>query len=165
MPLNPAQETVIKTCGLQLVLAGPGSGKTRVITEKILHLIDQGVQPTQILALTFSDKAAAEMSDRIEQERPNLNLEIHTFHSFCLQMMKENVLASGIPVPGGIISRTNQLVWGLRNIDAFGFEHIRVGNNSAEIIKAVIDGISAFRDELITPAVLQDIPRTQNFIH
>jgi len=96
------------------------------------------------------------MSDRIEQERPNLNLEIHTFHSFCLQMMKENVLASGIPAPGGIISRTNQLVWGLKNIDAFRFEHILVGNNSAEVVKAVIDGISAFRDELITPAVLAE---------
>jgi DNA helicase-2/ATP-dependent DNA helicase PcrA len=96
------------------------------------------------------------MSDRIEEKRPNLNLAIHTFHSFCLQMMRENVLASGISVSGGIISRTNQLVWGLRNIDAFGFEHIRVGNNSAEVVKAVIDGISAFRDELITPAVLAD---------
>jgi DNA helicase-2/ATP-dependent DNA helicase PcrA len=156
MPLNPSQTAAVTACGLQLVLAGPGSGKTRVITEKILHLIDSGVQPEQILALTFSDKAAAEMSDRIEQTRPNLNLEIHTFHSFCLQMLKENVLASGISVSGGIISRTNQLVWGLRNIDAFGFEHIKVGNNSAEVIKAVIDGISAFRDELITPATLKE---------
>ena len=58
------------------------------------------------------------MSDRIEQSRPNLNLEIHTFHSFCLDVLKENVLASGISVSGGIVSRTNQLVRGLRNIDA-----------------------------------------------
>jgi len=113
MPLNPSQTQAVTTCGHQLVLAGPGSGKTRVITEKILHLIDQGIPPAQILALTFSEKAAAEMSERIEKVNPNLNIEIHTFHSFCLQMMKENVLASGIPVPGGIISRTNQLVWGL----------------------------------------------------
>ena len=49
-----------------------------------------------------------------------------------------------MPVPGGVISRTTQLVRGLRNIDAFGFEHIRVGNNPAEIVRAVIDGISAF---------------------
>jgi DNA helicase-2/ATP-dependent DNA helicase PcrA len=94
MPLNPSQETAIKTCGLQLVLAGPGSGKTRVITEKILHLIDNGTPPEQILALTFSEKAAAEMSERIEQQRPNLNVEIHTFHSFCNQMFRENFLKS-----------------------------------------------------------------------
>jgi DNA helicase-2/ATP-dependent DNA helicase PcrA len=132
MPLNPSQEEAVTTTGFQLVLAGPGSGKTRVITEKILRLLDQGVPPAQILALTFSEKAAAEMSDRIEEKRPNLNLEIHTFHSFCLQMLRENVLASGISLAGGTISRTNQLVWGLRNIDTFGFEYIQVGNNSAE---------------------------------
>jgi DNA helicase-2/ATP-dependent DNA helicase PcrA len=154
MTLNPAQETAVKTCGIQLILAGPGSGKTKVITEKILHMLDQGIPHSQILALTFSDKAASEMSDRIEQQRPHLDLEIHTFHSFCLEVLRENVLASGLSVSGGIISRTNQLVWGLRNIDAYGFEHIKVGNNAAEIITAVIEGISAFRDELITPDVL-----------
>jgi superfamily I DNA/RNA helicase len=101
MPLNPSQETAVKTCGFQLILAGPGSGKTRVITEKILHLIDQGVPPNQILALTFSDKAASEMSNRIEEKRPHLDLNIHTFHSFCLDILKENVLASGIPSRAG----------------------------------------------------------------
>ena len=156
MPLNPSQETAVKTCGFQLILAGPGSGKTRVITEKILHLIDQGIPPGQILALTFSDKAASEMSTRIEEKRPHLDLDIHTFHSFCLDILKENVLASGMSVSGGIISRTTQLVWGLRNIDAFGLAHIQVGNNSAEVIEAVIDGISAFRDELITPSLLAE---------
>ncbi len=156
MSLNPAQTKAVKNCGIQLILAGPGSGKTRVITEKILHLLDQGVPPSQILALTFSEKSAAEMSDRIEQQRPHLDLDIHTFHSFCLDVLRENVLASGLSVSGGIISKTNQLVWGLRNIDAFGFEHIKVGNNAAEIVNAVIEGISAFRDELITPEILRE---------
>ena len=154
MPLNPSQHKAVTGCGFQLVLAGPGSGKTRVITEKILHLLDQGVPPAEILALTFSDKAASEMRDRIESVRPHLDLDIQTFHSFCLDMLRENVLVSGISVSGGNISRTNVLVWGLRNIDTFGFEHIQVGNNSAEVITAVIEGISAFRDELITPEAL-----------
>jgi DNA helicase-2/ATP-dependent DNA helicase PcrA len=146
MPLNPSQTEAVNTCeGFQLILAGPGSGKTKVITEKILHLIDKGVPPEQILALTFSDKAAAEMSNRIEEKRPHPGLAIHTFHSFCLDVLKENVPASGMSVPGGIISRTTQLVRGLRNIDAFGFSHIQVGNNPAEVVRAVIDGISAFR--------------------
>lgn len=133
MSLNPSQTAAVTREGFQLVLAGPGSGKTKVITEKILRLLDQGVQPNQILALTFSEKAAAEMSGRIEQTKPNLNPGIHTFHSFCNQMLKENVLASGIPVPGGIISKTTQLVWGLRNTGAFGFEHIRVGNHGRRL--------------------------------
>jgi superfamily I DNA/RNA helicase len=74
MPLNPSQETAVKAGGFQLILAGPGSGKTRVITEKILHLLDKGIPANQILALTFSDKAAAGMSDRIEEKRPHLDL-------------------------------------------------------------------------------------------
>lgn len=89
MPLNPSQTEAVNTCeGFQLILAGPGSGKTRVITEKILHLIDQGIKPENILALTFSDKAASEMSTRIENVRPHLDLSIHTFHSFCLDILE-----------------------------------------------------------------------------
>jgi DNA helicase-2/ATP-dependent DNA helicase PcrA len=122
MSLNPAQTKAVTTPGIQLILAGPGSGKTKVITEKILHLLDQGIPPGQILALTFSEKAAAGMSERVEQQRPHLDLDIHKFHSFCLDVLRENILASGLSVSGGIISKTNQLVWGLRNIDAFGFE-------------------------------------------
>jgi DNA helicase-2/ATP-dependent DNA helicase PcrA len=60
MPLNPATQ-----CGIQLILAAPGSAKTRVITGKILHLIGQGVPPGEIFALTFSDKAAKEMLERL----------------------------------------------------------------------------------------------------
>ena len=86
MPLNPSQTEAVTACGFQLILAGPGSGKTRVITEKILHLIDKGIPANQILALTFSDKAASEMSDRIEAQRPHLDLAVHTFHSFCLDI-------------------------------------------------------------------------------
>ncbi|RQD81831.1 MAG: ATP-dependent helicase [Methanocalculus sp. MSAO_Arc2] len=156
MPLNPSQEKAITGSGFQLVLAGPGSGKTKVIIEKILHLLDRGVPPGAILALTFSEKAAAEMSERIEAVRPHQDIEIHTFHSFCLEMLRENMLTSGISISGGIVSRTNVLVWGLRNIDSFGFEYITIGNNSSDIIRAIIDGISSFRDELITPAMLDE---------
>jgi superfamily I DNA/RNA helicase len=89
MPLNPSQTEAVNTCeGFQLILAGPGSGKTRVITEKILHLIDQGIPPNQILALTFSDKAASEMSERIENISPHPGLAVHTFPSFCLDILE-----------------------------------------------------------------------------
>ena len=67
MPLSPSQHKAVTDTGVQLILAGPGSGKTRVITEKILHLIQKGVKPENILALTFSDKAAHEMLERLEK--------------------------------------------------------------------------------------------------
>jgi len=151
MPLSPSQHKAVTDTGVQLILAGPGSGKTRVITEKILHLINQGVKPEKILALTFSGKAAHEMLDRLERTTRTSDLTISTFHAFALSVLEDNVLESGLSFSSGIISRANQLVWGLKNIDRFGFEHIEVGNNAVEIIESIIDGISAFRDELITP--------------
>jgi DNA helicase-2/ATP-dependent DNA helicase PcrA len=151
MQLNPAQLDAVTCQGIQLILAGPGSGKTRVITEKIRHLIAMGVAPSHILALTFSDKAAQEMRDRLDTVPQSADLTVSTFHSFCLFVLEENRLDSGINFSSGVISRANQLVWGLKNIDSFGFEHIEVGNNAVDVIEAIIDGISAFRDELISP--------------
>ncbi|KUG15735.1 atp-dependent dna helicase uvrd/pcra [hydrocarbon metagenome] len=154
MQLNPAQVDAVTCQGIQLILAGPGSGKTRVITEKIRHLIATGVPPSHILALTFSDKAAQEMRDRLDQEPQSADLTVSTFHAFCLSVLEENRLDSGINFSSGVISRANQLVWGLKNIDSFGFEHIEVGNNAVDVIEAIIDGISTFRDELIAPGEL-----------
>jgi len=151
MTLNPPQQAAVTENGIQLVLAGPGSGKTRVITEKILHLVASGVAPDNILALTFSEKAASEMLERLEGRVDTSHLFVGTFHSFCLELLEDNVLDSGISFHGGVISRANQLVWGLKNIDSFKFEHIEVGNNAPGVIESIIDGISAFRDELITP--------------
>jgi DNA helicase-2/ATP-dependent DNA helicase PcrA len=155
MTLNPAQEKAVNECGIQLILAGPGSGKTRVIAEKILHLIENGVPPQEILALTFSDKAAKEMLERLEERTDTHELTVSTFHAFCHSVLEENVLDSGISFSSGVLSRTNQLVWGLRNIDDFGFEYIEVGNNAAEVIESMIDGISSLRDELITADELE----------
>jgi DNA helicase-2/ATP-dependent DNA helicase PcrA len=155
MLLNPSQQKAVEEDGIQLIIAGPGSGKTRVVTEKILHLINNGVKPQSILALTFSDKAAAEMLERLEQHIDPSDITAGTFHSFCLEVLHDNVLDSGISFASGIISRTNQLVWALRNIDAFGFEEIEIGNNAVEVVESIIEGISAFRDELITPEELE----------
>jgi DNA helicase-2/ATP-dependent DNA helicase PcrA len=68
MSLNPPQQEAVEENGVQLIVACPGSGKTRVIIQKILHLIREGVQPETILALTFSDKATEEMIERLEQD-------------------------------------------------------------------------------------------------
>jgi DNA helicase-2/ATP-dependent DNA helicase PcrA len=155
MLLNSSQQEAVEEDGIQLIIAGPGSGKTRVVTEKILHLINMGVKPQSILALTFSEKAASEMLERLERHIDPSDITAGTFHSFCLDVLHDNVLDSGISFASGIISRTNQLVWGLRNIDAFGFDEIEIGNNAIEVVESIIDGISAFRDELITPEELE----------
>jgi superfamily I DNA/RNA helicase len=95
------------------------------------------------------------MLERLEKQTNTLDLTISTFHSFALSVLEGNVLESGLSFSSGIISRANQLIWGLKNIDTFGFDHIEVGNNAVEIIESIIDGISAFRDELFSPGELE----------
>ena len=92
--LNPAQrEAVTTTEGPLLVLAGAGSGKTRVLTFRIAHMIaDLGVRPWQILAITFTNKAAAEMRERLGALLPDATrgMWVCTFHAMCVRILRED---------------------------------------------------------------------------
>lgn len=99
--LNPAQkEAVIHTEGPSLVVAGAGSGKTRVLTYRIAHLLKQGARPSSILALTFTNKAAREMKDRIAAvvgEKAARYLWMGTFHSVFAKILRTEHEALGYP--------------------------------------------------------------------
>jgi len=145
-----------------LVTAGPGSGKTRVITERIKFLLKTGLKPSEILCLTFSEKAANELKERIQEdddvkEKIDISeMEISTYHSFCRHLLLDNTTHTGLGMKGGVIDRPMFLVWGVQNIDKFQFdEHIEIGNNASEIIEKMIDGISVFNDALIPPEELE----------
>lgn len=88
--LTTAQrEAVTHVEGPLLILAGPGSGKTRVVTHRVAHLLKEGVYPSQILALTFTNKAADEMENRVEQLAPGKRVWMSTFHRFGSRMLRE----------------------------------------------------------------------------
>src|SRR5262245_19738813 len=105
--LNPQQrEAVEATDGPVLILAGAGSGKTRVITYRIAHLIENlGAMPESILAVTFTNKAASEMGERVDKLVGGLSIAkpvISPFHSFCVRVLRRDIEALRIPsaVPG-----------------------------------------------------------------
>src|SRR5215210_7924424 len=97
--LNRSQRAAVRHPGGPLiVVAGAGTGKTRTLTRRFAWLVEQGNAPSEILALTFSSPAAAEMRERLEEliEGSYEELHVDTFHAFCLRLLQDEALDAGL---------------------------------------------------------------------
>jgi ATP-dependent DNA helicase UvrD/PcrA len=154
--LNPEQRRAVTTTdGPVLVLAGAGSGKTRVITVRIAHLLDNGVAPEQVLAMTFTNKAASEMRERVAEligEKRAKKLTVGTFHSFCLKLLREQSALIGFP-NGISIADSSDQVAACKSV----LRELRIAE--ASIKPAVLQSrISLLKNQLVTPEQFLERP-------
>lgn len=151
---NEQLQAVTHTNGPLLIVAGAGTGKTTVITRRIAHLIEQKlVEPNQILALTFTDKAAGEMGARVEQYLPlgSYDLWISTFHSFCERIIKQHGIDIGLSTDFELLDKTKQWIFLYKNLRKLQLDYYRPIGSPHKFIDSLLDHFSKCKDELITP--------------
>jgi DNA helicase II / ATP-dependent DNA helicase PcrA len=153
--LNKEQiQAVTETDGPLLIVAGAGTGKTTVITRKIAHLIEQKLaKPDEILALTFTEKAATEMQERADQLLPlgYFDSWISTFHSFGERILKAHALDIGLPNDFKLLDDSAQWMLIYNNFEKFNLDYYRPLGNPNKFIDSLLNHFSKCKDELITP--------------
>ena len=140
--------------GPLLIVAGAGTGKTTVITRRIAWLISQKLaKPEEILALTFTEKAASEMEERVDLLMPlgYVDFWISTFHAFCERLLKQHALDIGLSGDFELLDDTKQWVLVYKNLDKFTLDYYRPLGNPSKFISSMLQHFSRCKDELITP--------------
>ncbi len=153
--LNKDQKKAVTTTeGPLLIIAGAGTGKTTVITHRIAYLIEKKLaKPSEILALTFTDKAAAEMEERVDVLVPYgyIDTWISTFHAFGDRVLREKALELGLPTDFRVMSRGEQILFVEQNLFSFKLKYFRPLSNPTKFIEAILAFISRLKDENISP--------------
>ncbi len=152
--LNKDQIDAIKFGeGPLLIIAGAGTGKTTVITERIKRIITDGlVKPEEVLALTFTEKAAGEMEGRIDEimSLSYGDLWISTFHSFCDRVLRENGIHIGISPKYKLMTQAQSVELFKKNLFEFGLDYFRPLGNPNKFIEAILQHFNRLQDELVS---------------
>lgn len=154
-PLDPSQEAAARAeRGPLLVGAGPGTGKTRTLTARVLYLTrEQGVKPENILALTFSRKAAEEMRERIAAQAPEVarRAAISTFHAYGLDLLRRHGRAAGLPPNPILLDSVDACALLERRASSLGLSALRYLHDPAFPLPEILRAIGRAKEELVTP--------------
>lgn len=146
---SPQRQAVEHLEGPLMVLAGPGSGKTRVITHRIANLLSHGAAPSEILALTFTNKAAREMAERVDRLLNGVRVEVSTFHRFCARLLRRWPEQVGLKNNFTILDSSDQVQLVRHIMKEVGFDA------TMHDPRRVLNRISKARNELISAEIFR----------
>jgi DNA helicase-2/ATP-dependent DNA helicase PcrA len=153
--LNDEQKQAVEFGdGPLLIIAGAGTGKTTVITERIKHLISAGrANPSEILALTFTEKAAREMEERVDVIMPYgvTEMWISTFHKFCDRLLRQEAIHIGLNPAYRLMTDTDVTMLFRQHLFQFDLEYFRPLGNPTKFIGGILQHISRLQDEDVSP--------------
>jgi DNA helicase II / ATP-dependent DNA helicase PcrA len=153
--LNPEQKNAVEFGeGPLLIIAGAGTGKTTVVTERIKYLISSGhAKPTEILALTFTEKASREMEERVEVSLPYglPQMWISTFHAFCDRILRAEAINIGMDPGYKLMTDADTIQFFRKHLFDFKLNYFRPLGNPTKFISGMIQHFSRLKDEDVTP--------------
>jgi len=168
MKLNSEQKKAVRFgFGPLLIIAGAGTGKTTVITERIKNLIiKQNIKPQEILALTFTEKAALEMETRVDTAMPYgyTQMWISTFHKFCDRILRNEAVHIGLNPGYKLFTDTDATMLFRKNLFKLNLEYFRPLGNPGKFIAGILQHFSRLQDEDISPNQYIEWVRTQNSV-
>jgi DNA helicase-2/ATP-dependent DNA helicase PcrA len=147
------QEAVEFGQGPLLIIAGAGTGKTTVVTERIKYLVSSGqAKPSEILALTFTDKASREMEERVDVAMPYgyTDMWIATFHSFCDRVLRQEAIHIGLNPRYKLMTEAETIQLLIKNLFKFDLNYFRPLGNPNKFINGILQHFSRLKDEDIS---------------
>jgi superfamily I DNA/RNA helicase/Zn-dependent peptidase ImmA (M78 family) len=161
-PLDPTQQKAAEFSGAPLLLeAGPGTGKTRTVVARIVHLLQSGTPASSIIALTFSNKAAQELSERVAVAVPEsaANIWTGTFHAFGLELVRKyhDHAHLGYPADVRVIDKSDAVAFLEEVLPLLPLVHYKNLWDPLINLKDILSAISRAKDELVAPAAYREL--------
>lgn len=153
--LNKQQKKAVEhDKGPLLIIAGAGTGKTTVITERIKHLVlTEKAKPEEIIALTFTEKAAGEMQERVDIALPlgYTQMWISTFHGFCDQILRNHGIHIGLDPNYKLLTQSRSIDFFRKNLFEFDLDYFRPLGNPNKFLSGLLTHVSRLQDEYVLP--------------